>query len=281
MDKNVESLADSYDAAAEAGARRISKCWKWLSEAMRAQLVQSQRYGTNGAISASASSAFTDDITGFEYEIGVLVLAVEAKIPGRNEPGAQICGKVLRDDVLSSAANLLYSPLGREAPFLRLAIVAIRNHQIANLLTRLPPLKSESAFIGISRLILYIFGFTGLLFASPAILAFVLSAAARGNQGDAAVGLYALALLGVMWGFAKNSNKERETKSIDEQTYFSWSRFDDFIVGDRTARGVGAKAYFENMLRQGQPVPPVLFDLCETLTECTRLCFERAQSEGN
>lgn len=280
MSEHDQNGANAYDAASAAGTKQISKSWRRLSDATRARLAHTEGYSDDGVPKTETPSSFGDDLGDFEYNLGVLVFAVEAKLPGRNEPGAPISAEVLKDDVLTAAATMLYSPYGRDASFLRTAIFAVRKHQIANLLTRLLPLKSESAIIGMARAILYIFGFTGLLFAAPAILASVLVAAGQGNQGDAALGLYALAVLGMMWGYAKNSKAAREESTIEEQTYLSWISLDSYLVGDPTARGAGAKAYFENMLRREQSVPPVLFDLCETLMECTRHSYERPQSQG-
>ncbi len=278
--------ADEYHTAIAAGAQSISKSWRWLADSTRIRLTQTRRYNASGTheneggtIEKETSRCQEEQIDDFEYNIGILALALEAKLPGRQEPGVPISSYVLRDEVLSAAAALLYNPYGRDATFLRKALLAVRRHQIANLLVRLPALKNEHAAISIGRTIIYLIGFTGIFLASPAILASVLVAATQGNFGDTSWGLYALGMLAMMWGYSKNQAKENEALgTIDEQTYLAWIKFDPYIVGDLVARGAGAKTYLEDMVRRGQPVPPLMIDLCETLVECTRHSYERPRS---
>lgn len=263
----LKTLADEYDQAVRAGQTRITKAWRFLSGRTRDWLTGSRLYDPHGARSTEADGADPHRIEDFEHALGVLDACVKAMIPRRKAAkGTDIPHAARSEEVVRALEMVLYEPRAHEAIFLRLALHALRQYEMANLLMRLPP-KSELSGGSIAWLISKVGLTLVLVLLTPAILAFSLSAVAHGEASVATAGFYFLSLVGWLAWLFKGKDDEPPP---DERAWSTWERLGfTGIDGSWTSCGVGASEVLRELLRHGARVPPLAFDLCAALTSAS------------
>lgn len=261
MNNFAEGLASSYDLSQQAGKTEITRSWSALRPETRAWLTSTGHYNNRG-IPLQVESA-QSDVEDLEYNVGLISRCVEAKLPNRSEKGAPIPPEATDSDILSALTTLIRRPIGQDPVFLRRALLALQRYEMARLLCILPVTRTQSTLQSIGRLIFVVFCLF-LLLISPAILANVFVSTVAGNNGDTAIGLYALGFTAWMLNIMKNLGKETPGTK-DEQAFNAWAALNPYSSGDWTAGGAGAHAYFEDMLRKGLSVPAVAFDLSTSL----------------
>ena len=164
-----------------------------------------------------------------------------------------------------------------EPMFLRLALEAIQHHQVAILKLYYPDLPDSKNQVSIlwSR-----FGFVMLIF-SPALIAFAMVSAVRGDLIETVLALYGVALSIFVWFGARTLNSE-DAKVID--SYRGWLNLSKMRVGPWLQDGpwhlggVGLHSRLEKMVQDGVEVPPIALDLCSTLAACVIERFAKEPS---
>ncbi len=261
MNDIAEGLADNYNLSQEAGKKEITRSWRALRPETRAWLTSTGHYNDRGTpIQVESGEAEVEDL---EYNFGLMIRCVEAKLPNRTEKGAPIPSEATNSEIPSALAALIYLPIGQDPVFLRRALLALQRFEMARLLCVLPAQKESSSLQDIGRLAFGLFCLV-LLLVSPAILAGGLVSAANGDYGDTSAALYALGFIAWMLNILRGLGKDGPG-TIDEQTYKAWAALNPYQSGNWTVGGAGASAYFSEMSRKGLQVPAVAFDLCESL----------------
>lgn len=138
MDADTGSLAKRYDDAVAAGQMEIGERWTSLSEHTKRWLQSSMRYSERGQFAPADGEQAADDVERFEYELGSLRLCAKASLPLRGNVGETIPREALDDYLLTAAAEVLHGHPSRERAFLRTALAAVRQHEMAKLLMRMP-----------------------------------------------------------------------------------------------------------------------------------------------
>jgi hypothetical protein len=172
--------------------------------------------------------------------------------------------------VLSAATDVVFFDcMNREPEFLRLALKALRVHRMANALAL--GVRSRSLLLPTGSLLLlgafWLFSALFLL-ASPALIAAALSAAARGQGGEATVVLYIIAIGSLMLIGLRTYERAQSQRTQNEQEFDVWSRFEShWGWTDRwTLVGAGATTYLEDAVRRGADIPPLALDICALLS---------------
>lgn len=256
----MEQLADDPIAIGRAFLRDN---WKYLRRDTKDWLSGSGYYDAHGTSLNSENRDYDREVEWLESEIGVLSRCVEAKLPTRSEKGAQIPGCAASDDVLEAAGSIIYLPQAQDPAFLRVALRAVKQHQLANLLTRLPPPRDQHLWtkpiVGLISLV--------LVLASPMFLASAIVAGARGDLYAAMLPLYGLGITFFMAQWTRNLANP-EARTVDELAYDGWFRL-GLLNRPWLCSGAGAAEYLKQMMREGVLVPLVALDLCEALEKRT------------
>ncbi len=262
-----ESLVQDYNNSSEVGRKFIQEYWRSFRQGTRDWLVSSGHYDLYGQAQTVDAVDIKEAVESLEYDLGVLKLCATVELPTRQQVNSTISTDALSDAILRTAGDMTYGPRGREPQFLRLALQAIRNHQMAVLLTRLPVIETPK-YPTLKLVRVVVTG--GLLvlgvLASPAMLAAALTSAAKGDAGGAMVALYGIGFVMLLAGDMKALGKEKP-ESPDELAYEGWRQLNPFGVGPWLVNGIGAEAYLENMMRKGASIPPLALDLCALLSQ--------------
>lgn len=260
MDEFIEEGAARYDAALAEGQRFIKKCWPALQAPTRLALVESGFYSSKGqreAVEYASSDSPRHDIERLEYALGVFAKCRASSLPQRNEVGSIIPVEALESGMLTCVGELLYVPAWHDPNFLRLALYAVSTHLKANALTMVGPLRSSSVATSALTAVLQ----AVLVFALPASLAMALVAVARHDVVDAILWLYAVGV-GVLCAMSVMKVGLPKPEPFD-LAYERWTRFQfDDGVG---VTGAGALEYLRKIAAEGVRVPPVMFDLADSL----------------
>lgn len=260
MENFIEEGAARYDAALAEGQRFIKKCWPALQAPTRLALVESGFYSPRAErleVEYPSRDFPRHDIERLEYALGVLVRCRASSLPQRNEAGATIPVEALESGVLTCVGELLYVPAWHDPNFLRMALYAVAMHLKANALTMVGPPRSSSvattALTAVLKAVLFL--------ALPASLAMALVSVGRHDVVDSILWLYAVGagLLCAMSAMKVGLPKPEPF----ELAYEQWTRFQfDEGVG---VTGAGALEYLRKMAAEGVRVPPVMFDLADSL----------------
>ncbi len=269
-----------YDKSVEAGQKVIRESWRQLTSATQKLFFASGRWSERGQIQKQASERewgagewdADDKVKRLEVTLGTLSRCAAAQIPyARNDPKAIVPREAFSDDVLHECIELAADPTWHEPLFLRLALRAICQHEMANLLTRLPVVENQKdppfaalwAFFKVAGILMV--GATSLVLylASPLLLGIALVQANKGELGAAAIALYGLGLLWWLHSYSK-SKSNGDNLSTDEKTYRAWSSLCQWPFQTH-AIGEGALAHLEKMKRDGFDVPHIAFDVCAAL----------------
>lgn len=248
------------------GRQFIQLEWKSLAEHTRAWLVASGKYDQAGCRHEPERTDRHGEVEDLEYHVGVLKLCIDAEFPDRslhplNEMA--LSHKKLNHRVLSAAGDMLNAAYGTEVIFLRLALEAIQQHQVAHLLIDHPEIRVSGGKLSglvIFSMILSCF--------SPALLAYAIVSAAKGELFETLLAVYGLAFSLFMLGYSRYIQKG---VNKDYDAYLYWSgllKHDDYDLGPWLTVGAGTQAYLEHMIRERIRVPPVALDLCSALRVC-------------
>ena len=271
MNTNLQPLVDAYERAQKAGKGAISQSWKSLRPETRKWLAQSGYYSEQGGAALELPDDSADSVESLEYHLGVLALCSDAVLPGRTEKNAQIPLDACKNDVPASISEILVHPYGMEPYFLRLALHAIRKHEMANLMERIPVLAESSAAKNIGKLAFSAFCIL-LTLLSPLVAAGALSSAFAGKFGDTAAALYGIGSIVWMLNIAKAWGQEAPDNSQagnDKKAYQAWLQLGPYGLGMWSALGAGAFVYFEDMQQKGLRVPIIAFDVAAALKATT------------
>jgi len=257
-------LTGNYDAFLSAGMGAISRNWSDLSEATRQVLLTSRHFNERGKVQTLDRESGDERIERFGYALGRIQRCASVKLPERSNWGASIPEEVWSSDVYGACAEILHDALGHETPFLRLALGAIKQHELATLLRRLPAPKRPHLWGHALFLAICI----ALVLAAPTLVAIALVSAGHGDVGGTALALYGLGFVLWMVKTLREMSKIAPT-TPDEAAYFAWSWLGPYGSGPWTMTGAGAEFYLEKMARQEIRVPPVAVDLCAALKVVT------------
>ena len=266
METSSERLAQDYEDSAEAGRKFIRQYWSVLRQSTKDWLVSSKHYGEHGESRPIEYADRSDEIESLEYDLGVLERCAAIQLPARTSADVIIPSEVFGDEILTSAGAMVYRQRGHEPSFLRLALTAVRVHQMAQLQTSLPAVKTSKSDVAklIGVFILGAFCMVGVLI-SPALIGSALTHAAKGDSDSATLSLYGLGFVLLLIGTLTNLGKTKQL-TPDEVAYEGWLNLNPYVSGPWLAAGTGAGAYLENMMRKGATVPPIALDLCAVLT---------------
>jgi hypothetical protein len=276
MDTNFQPLVDAYDRSQKAGKTVISESWKSLRPETRSWLIQSGYYSECGRAAPELPDDSADVVESLEYHLGTLALCSKALLPRRAEKNAPISLDAFNDNVPTSVSEILFHPYGLEPYFLRVALHAIRNHEMANLMERLPALAEFSTAKNLGKLAFIGFCIL-LLLLSPLVVAGALSSAFAGKFGDTAAALYGIGFIAWMLNIAKGLGEEAPDNTQagkDAQAYEAWRQLGPYGLGDWSLLGAGATAYFEEMQRKGLSVPIIAFDVAAALKATTLNAYQ-------
>jgi hypothetical protein len=272
MVDSIKSSSDRFDLIQATGRQEISKSWRRLSEKTKLQLISTGQYSKDGANIAVVDEYAGDRVHDLAFDLGILRLCLSVKLPSINAPGSEVSSDALTDEVTQSSGSLLYQNVASDPVFLRLALYALKHHEIAKLLVSIPYKKPPNLLWGAAKSISFALIFIALLIASPAILVNSLANIFTGRIEDAVLGFYSLGLLIIFIRFHKNksdrSKLSDQAKIIDrqERTLNAWYQLDNTRSnGDWSITGASAHNYFISMQKEGLIVPIVLFDICEAL----------------
>lgn len=266
MEDTANALAKTYDDSAAVGRDFIRQCWSLMDAGARAWLVASKHFDEHGRPQQLNYGEGAEDAEQFFYEVGILKRCADSTLPYRSDANGVIPSEALNGEVLGAAGSLLHSSVGRDPSFLRLALSAIRQREIALLLTRLPALKKDRfpivRAIGIFGFLIFV----GLLvLASPALLGNAIASAAKGDTDSTVLALYGLAFVALMAGTLRNFSK-LTAETLDEKAHAAWIQLHHMTLGPWQVTGVGTRAYLEKMIGDGILVPPVALDICAALS---------------
>lgn len=269
--KSIEPLGE-YDIAQEVGKLFILKKWKFLTENTKNYLTGSGCYSPDGDRINNEDSRLSDEITSLESRLGYLKQCADFR-PSRNHRELIFGNVANSDEVLFACDEILYNPQWNDPFFLRLALDAFGVHRVAYLIFMLPPAeKDKSSFmIAIGTAALLFFGLLTLMFvlALPYIISEALISAVTGDKDNTVFMMYLIGLtIYLLLAFKEKLKKRKNTnliQSYDYQfEYDEWERL-NFHKTSWSTVGVGAKFYFQEMIRQGVRLPPIAIDLCAAL----------------
>lgn len=265
MNDEADALAAAHEDSVNAGRKVIGHCWTRMSEQTRSLLVASNYYSAGGSRQEIAYEDTSDAIDSLEYNLGVLKRCVDSTLPKRGEPNGMVPGVALTDEVLNSAGEILYER-HLEPTFLRLALQAIGKHELANLLTKLSPMR-EDRFLVFRTIVRLLFGLLtiGLVLASPFLLGTALVSSTQGDVAGTVGALYGLGITALLAWEMKTFPEKSKKRSPDEIAYGFWTKVAFSINGPWLSTGAGLGAHLEDLLRQRVSVPAVAFDLCAAL----------------
>lgn len=168
---------------------------------------------------------------------------------------------------MSSVVEMTFGPASSEPQFLRLAIEAVRQHQLASSLTRIvPPHNSSPVFKSVLMAALSVCTVIGA-FAAPYLFAKALHNVVRGDFDVAVLSCYGLAVPLFCYLWLKNLLDEQK-QSVEEIAYRGWLLL-PHMDGYWLSTGDGAEVYLRQMVKKGVTVPPVAFDLLALLKRRT------------
>lgn len=268
MDRAIEASAASYDESLAVGQRYIRENWNRLCADTRGWFVAEGNYGASGAAPGQDDER-SDIVERLEYALGTLKRCVAAKLPQRVERGAVVPAEALTDDVLSACGDVLHHPCRGESVFLRTALRALRQHEMACLLCRLPARSRGTTGLlgGAGQMLFGLFGLL-LVLASPAMLSAAMVSAVRGDATSTTAALYGLGL--TAWAVWASKKPGQDTDaSKNERAYSAWLRLGVSLHDDWVANGAAASCYLEDMLRKGLGFPLIALDLCAALQAST------------
>ena len=263
----LDPLADEYEKSVDVGTEFLSRCWRNLGDKTRNFLTASNFLGENGRPLPLDEREKLGEAEDLAYSLGVLQRCVNANLSrGTKKAPSSLPLVALKPEVLVAAGSLMHGYRNQEVEFLRLALMAIRQHQIATTLTRLPTFGVNGFdFLGLLKLGLVLLHFLFLLLL-PAFLGIALVASAKGDEAGAIFACYGIGVAYFLRRWVKNLSAESQL-SNDELAYQYWLNLGGGIDdGPWLAGGPGAATYLAGMVRKGVKVPPVAIDLCEMLT---------------
>ncbi len=268
MDDLQQQLAD--DAQTEKyGRELITNSWQSLGKQTTDWLTETGRYDLRGQPLNLENDHPRDDIRRLEYWLGSLEEAAISKLPGWGEQAdLPQCALDARDYV----GLVLGHQYGRELPFLRMAAHALRQRELAHLLINAPAATKPllPAWLKATGLLTF-GGFCILLMlVAPIVIAAALVSAAQGSQGDTAAALYGVGFIAWMLWIANGVGKKKTPADLELQTYLAWQGLNFQAHGDWLTTGAGLQAFFENMQKNGLPVPLIAFDLCYAMKTAYR-----------
>lgn len=266
MTIDTSDLVKEYERVLCAGRKQIAKDWQLLPEKLQQWLLNTGKYNQRGVyVEKPEEEGDSSQVEHLEYQLGVVASCAESDMPGRDQKPAQIPSDALDDDVLRAVSSLLQHPYGQSKVFLRLALQAIRKHQMANLLMRMPTKKVIGTSGGVWLLIWSVISTIGLVLL-PAFFGIALVSASSGDGLGTIGGLYAAGISVAVYKGIKNNVKAMEAPgSVDEQAYEAWYWLGHFGQYEWNVTGAGAKAKFEDMLRRGLPMPLIAIDVADSL----------------
>lgn len=266
MTIDTSGLVEEYECVLSVGRKQIAKDWQALPEDLQQWLLNTKSYNKRGAhVETPEGEGDTSQVEHLEYQLGVVAGCAVSDLPSRDQKPAHIPSDALDDDVLRAVSSLLQHPCGQSKVFLRLALQAIRKHQMANLLMRMPSKKVMRTSEGVWLLIWSVISTIGLVLL-PAFLGIALVSASSGNGLGTIGGLYAAGISVAVYKGVKNNVKAMEAPgSVDEQAYEAWYWLGHFGQYEWNVTGAGAKAKFEDMLRRGLPIPLIAIDVADSL----------------
>ena len=265
MDANVEGIAKSYDEKDAIARKFIAQGWGKFEQQTKDWLIASKHYDEYGNAQLLANAERSSEIDSLETSLGVFKCCAEVILPARWKSGAVIAADALSDEVINAAREMMYSRYRHEREFLILAFMAVRNHQIANLLAFRLPLLKENWFSGFKLFLTLALAILNLilLLASPAFLGYAIASASKGDVGGAVSACYGLGFAVFIFCLCKNIAKETPLTG-DEIAYNGWMSLDRYSPWPVV--GAGTAAYLKDMMRKGAMVPIVALDLCALLT---------------
>lgn len=261
-DSQKSELADEYEKSIAAGRIFIRRNWSQFHQSSRDWFDKQS----------------PEEIEQLEYELGTLARCADVNLPPRTDAAGEIAREALAREVPDVAGGMLAPERNQEPMFLRLALSAIRIHEMAWLQIRLPVIESPSTYALTTKLIAALSGGIATMigiFSIPFMLGMGLVASQKGDAGDAIFWFYGIGITAFVYQWLKNIN-EKEKLSTDEIAFIGWAGLHGTGYGLRT--GVGASVYLSQMLGKGVQVPLVALDLCAMLTErTTRKCTLTSQ----
>uniref|UniRef100_UPI00259106F3 hypothetical protein n=1 Tax=Accumulibacter sp. TaxID=2053492 RepID=UPI00259106F3 len=223
----VESLAQSYEANLAAGRAFIRDFWPVFRIGTKEWLIQSSHYDDSGHRRDLDYGEGSEEVERLAYQLGCLRRCVLVVLPGRGVAhGSPIAGEAAADEVLASAAAMLCGPCSHEPEFLRLGLQAVRQHQMANLLCRLPSLSGfgiPPVWAALRALLFFLSAFLTpiLVLTLPALLGYAITSGAKGDMAGAIASCYAIGFILLLTAIMRNLGKEKEL-TPDEVAYGGW-----------------------------------------------------------
>jgi hypothetical protein len=256
-EKLVNELADRYELAVTEGQKLIRQRWSALFDDTKQAMVGSGYYTARGErqeIESPAGSAPQDDCPRLEYNLGILKLCADAKLPLRTEEGAPIPREAVDQEVLGCCEELLFVRAWHDPTFLRLGLHAVQMHEKAKALRMVgPQVKLSSKLVGTVVSLAF-------LLLLPAALAVGVFAAVKHDLSLSILAFY-IAGGGVL--AAMNAAKVGVTEPEFEREYSAWGSFQYWRVTGVV--GSGALEHLRQMASKGIRVPSVAFDMADVL----------------
>jgi hypothetical protein len=264
MNDSYEVPADDFEERIAEGRSMISKLWPVLQLSTRSRLMMLDDDGQAHFDSHGRKLGVEDsfgEIANVAYALGTMRLAVTAMLPSK---GDDLIPSIFRgDDVKTQAAEMMYSPAGRDPEFAAMALHALLKQQTCLALEKVywaggtidgPKLpKFFFARLWVRVVFTLIFAVS-----MPFALGYGLTFAFNGDAFLASV----FACWGLFgFGYIRDAKKIGEPKELDELiAYRRWQELcaHDFHIG--TAYGLEIK--LKEMLRANIKMPSILFDLC-------------------
>lgn len=269
-----DNLAERYELAQKEGQKFIANTWETLNKTVKEYLVTEGVWEVYGKRREDNEEVSFSKVADLEYAIGILHQAAMVDIPSRSKLDAEISYHAYVSQIFDASEEILSKKELHDPVFLRLALVAVRVHEMANLLVRLPGEK-EPSIIGIVFDMIWI-AIVGITY--PFLITAFLIMVSEHDKQVAYVLSYLVFLSGAsLWGAHKKSLKHKSKfLSSDEITYNAWLQLSPILrTGPWLAVGVGARVYFEQVIRNGGNIPLIVFDLLTVLENSVKSSGEQ------